>query len=152
MKKKKEPILKAFKEFIAQGNVLDLAVGVIIGGAFQAIVGSLVKDVIMPVVTLITGGLDFSNWFIALDGKTYATLEEATGVATLNYGLFIMALINFFIMAVVIFAIVRIVRSLSKKKEEPVPTTRKCPYCKTDISKKATRCPNCTSEVEPEEK
>ena len=116
-------MLKEFKTFIARGNVMDLAVGVIIGGAFQAIINSLVNDIIMPLITLITGGIDFTNWFIALDGTTYKTLADAqeAGAATLNYGMFITAIINFLLMALVIFFIVKAMNKLAdkgKKKEE----------------------------------
>ncbi|MEG0736624.1 MAG: large conductance mechanosensitive channel protein MscL, partial [Longicatena sp.] len=99
-------ILNEFKTFIMRGNVLDLAVGVIIGGAFQKIISSLVNDVIMPIITMITGGINFTNWFIALDGNTYATIAEAqkAGASTLNYGTFLTEVINFLIMAFVIFA------------------------------------------------
>ena len=123
-------MIKEFKKFISRGNVMDLAVGVIIGGAFQTIINSLVNDIIMPVITLITGGIDFTNWFIALDGTKYKTLAEAeaAGAATLNYGVFITAVINFLLMAVVIFLIVKAMNKLSeknKKKEEPKKETPK---------------------------
>ena len=113
-------MIKEFKEFISKGNVMDLAIGVIIGGAFQAIVKSLVDDVIMPVITLITGGIDFTNWFISLDGTKYATLAEAqeAGAATLNYGVFITAIINFLLMALVIFFIVKAINKANKKSQE----------------------------------
>ena len=116
-------MIKEFKAFISRGNVMDLAVGVIIGGAFQAIINSLVKDIIMPVITLITGGIDFTNWFVALDGSKYETLAKAeeAGAATLNYGIFITAIINFLLMALVIFFIVKAMNRISekaKKKEE----------------------------------
>lgn len=116
-------MIKEFKTFIARGNVMDLAVGVIIGGAFQTIINSLVNDIIMPLITLITGGIDFTNWFISLDGTTYKTLAEAqeAGAATLNYGVFITAIINFLLMALVIFFIVKAMNKLAdkgKKKEE----------------------------------
>ena len=119
-------MIKEFKEFISRGNVMDLAVGVIIGGAFQSIINSLVNDVIMPVITLITGGIDFSNWFIALDGSKYSTLAAAqeAGASTLNYGVFITAVINFLLMALVIFFIVKgmnKIASKAKKKEEEKP-------------------------------
>ena len=155
----KKGIVAEFKEFIARGNVVDMAVGVIIGGAFKAIIDSLVKDVIMPVISLATGGIDFNNWFVALDGNTYATLAEAqeAGAATLNYGTFLNVILNFLIMAVVVFVMVKTINTMrekAKKKEEPAPapapTTRVCPFCKTEISIEATRCPHCTSEVEPE--
>ena len=149
-------ILKEFKEFISRGNVLDMAVGVIIGAAFKAIIDSLVKDVITPAISLLTGKTDFTNLFVALDGNKYATLAEAqeAGAATLNYGNFISAVINFFIMAVVIFALVKTMHTLAKlghkKKEEEAPaapTTKVCPHCCTEIAIAATRCPNCTSEL-----
>lgn len=117
-------MIKEFKEFISRGNVMDLAVGVIIGGAFQAIINSLVKDIIMPLITLITGGIDFTNWFISLDGTKYESLAAAqeAGASTLNYGVFITAVINFLLMALVIFFIVKFMNKLAskakKKKEE----------------------------------
>ena len=116
-------MIKEFKEFISRGNVMDLAVGVIIGGAFQAIINSLVKDIIMPVISLITGGIDFTNWFISLDGTKYESLAAAqeAGASTLNYGVFITAIINFLLMALVIFFIVKFmnkIASKAKKKEE----------------------------------
>ena len=145
--------MEEFKTFVMRGNVLDLAVGVIIGGAFQKIITSMVNDIIMPVITLITGGIDFKQWFLALDGNTYATLEDAqkAGAATLNYGLFIQAVIDFIITAFVIFLLVKginKIRSLGKKEEEAAPTTKVCPFCKSEISIDATRCAHCTSEVE----
>ena len=120
-------MIKEFKEFIAKGNVMDLAVGVIIGGAFQSIVKSLVDDVIMPVITLITGGVDFTNWFISLDGTKYATLAEAqeAGAATLNYGVFITAVINFLLMALVIFFIVKALNKANKKSQEKLSKLKK---------------------------
>ncbi len=109
-----------FKEFIARGNVMDLAVGVIIGGAFSAIVTSLVNDVIMPIISLITGGIDFNNWFISLDGSKYSTLAEAktAGASVLAYGSFIQAIIYFLILAFVIFMLVKAVNKLTKKKKK----------------------------------
>lgn len=150
-KKKKNGFIAEFKEFIMRGNVVDLAVGVIIGGAFQKIVTSLVNDVIMPVISFITGGIDFSNWFISLEGKTYATLAQAqeAGAATLNYGVFLTNVINFLIMAFVIFLMVKGLNTLARKKEtkEEEPKTKTCPYCQSEVSIKATRCPHCTSEL-----
>lgn len=144
-----------FKKFIMRGNVIDLAVGVIIGGAFQAIVKSLVDDIVMPVISLATKGLDFANWFIALDGKEYETLAAAqeAGAATLSYGNFISAVLNFLIMAFVIFVFVKAINTVAdraKKKEEEAPaapTTKECPYCKSEINIGATKCPNCTSQL-----
>jgi len=138
-----------------RGNVVDLAVGVIIGGAFQAIVKSLVDDIVMPVISLATKGLDFANWFVALDGNEYATLELAkeAGAATVNIGTFVSAILNFLVMAFVIFLLVKGINNVSekaKKKEEEAPaapTTKECPYCKSEIAIEATRCPNCTSQL-----
>lgn len=124
-----------FKKFIMRGNVIDLAVGVIIGGAFQSIVKSLVDDIFMPIISLATKGIDFSNWFIALDGNKYGTLAQAqeAGAAVISYGNFISAVINFIIMAFIIFLFVKAINTLAektKKAEEPAaPTTKKCPYC-----------------------
>lgn len=144
-------MLKEFKKFALRGNMMDLAVGVIIGGAFNSLVSSLVNDVIMPILSLFTGKLDFSNWFIALDGKHYDTLALAqeAGVATVNFGTFISGVLNFIIMAFVVFMIVKGMNSL-KREEAPAPaapTTKKCPHCMSEIDIKATRCPHCTSEL-----
>lgn len=153
-KNKAKGFVGEFREFIMRGNVMDMAVGVIIGGAFQAIINSLVNDIIMPVITLLTGGIDFSNWFVALDGGQYATLAEAQeiGAATLNYGLFITAIINFLLMALVIFLLVKTLNKIAekaKKEDEAAPpTTKICPRCMSEIDIKATRCPHCTSELE----
>ena len=141
-----------FKEFAMKGNVVDLAIGMIIGSAFTSIVNSLVKDVITPLIGAITGGLDFSNLFISLDGTKYATLAEAqeAGVAVLAYGNFITAVLNFLIVALVIFIVFKKLLAPRKKKEvTPVaPTEKECPYCKSTININATRCPHCTSELE----
>ncbi len=142
-------MLKEFKKFALRGNMIDLAVGMIIGSAFTSIVNSLVNDMIMPVVSIFTGKVDFSNLFIALDGKSYDTLEAAqtAGAATFNYGTFISNVINFLIMAFVVFLFVKGINKL--KKPEPVKvTTKKCPFCKSDIDLAATRCPHCTSQLE----
>ncbi len=149
---KAKGVMGEFREFIMRGNVMDMAVGVIIGGAFQAIINSLVNDIIMPVITLLTGGIDFTNWFVALDGSKYDTLAEAqeAGAATLNYGVFITAIINFLLMALVIFMLVKTLNNLAakaKKEEEAAPTTKICPHCMSEIDIKATRCPHCTSEL-----
>ncbi len=149
-------MLQEFKKFAIKGNMIDLAVGVIIGGAFNSLVNSLVKDVIMPVLGVFTGGLDFTNWFIALDGNTYKTLAQAqeAGAATVNYGTFISGLLNFIIMAFVVFLMVKGINKLrdhDKKVEAPAPvapTTKICPYCQSEINIKATKCPHCTSDVE----
>lgn len=144
-------MLKEFKEFAMKGNVVDLAVGVIIGGAFGKIISSLVNDIIMPLVGLLLGKVDFSNLFFALDGKTYKTLKEAkdVGVATLNYGTFLNNVIDFLIIAFSIFIVVKQLNRFSKKKEKPsVPSTKKCNYCCSEIPIEATRCPHCTSILE----
>lgn len=153
--------LGEFKKFIMRGNVIDLAVGVIIGGAFQAIVNSLVNDIVSPVISLATKGVNFADKFILLtaDEVTFATAEAAkeAGYATLNYGAFITAVINFLIMATVIFLLVKGINKVSeigKKKEEEAPaepTTKVCPYCKSEISIEAVKCPNCTSDLPEEE-
>ena len=148
-------ILKEFQDFAVKGNMVDMAVGIIIGAAFKDLVNSLVNNIIMPVISIFTGKLDFSNLFLALNGEHYATLQEATeaGAATLNYGLFITQIINFIIMAFVIFMIVRelnkVKAALEKKEEAPTaPTEKVCPFCKTKIDINATRCPHCTSELD----
>ena len=145
-------MMEEFKKFALKGNMIDLAVGVIIGGAFNGIVSSLVNDIIMPVLSLFTGKLDFANWFVALDGNTYMTLAEAqeAGAATLNYGNFISGIINFVIMAFVVFMLVKGINKM-KKEEAPAPaapTTKKCPFCKSEIALDATKCPHCTSNLE----
>lgn len=147
--------LNEFKTFIMRGNVMDMAVGVIIGGAFQKIITSLVNDVIMPIITLFTGGIDFTNWFISLDGNKYATLAdaEAAGAALVKYGSFITEVLTFLIMAFVIFTMVKTMNKLAtihKKEEEApaAPTTKKCPHCCSEITIEATRCPHCTSQLD----
>ncbi len=152
--KKSKGFFKEFKEFISKGNVIDLAVGVIIGGAFSGIVNDLVTNIITPVISLVTGRVSFKDLFISLDGIEYTTLDAAqqAGASTINYGLFIQSVIDFIITAFVIFLLVKginKIRSLGKKETpEEEPTTKKCPFCKTEIDIEATRCPNCTSEVE----
>lgn len=133
--------IKEFKEFISRGNVMDMAVGVIIGGAFTAIVTSLVNDIMMPVLSLLTGGFDFTELCVVLG--------EGENAATLNYGAFIAAVINFLLIAVVIFLLIKMINKFSrKKKEEPAPATTKiCPFCKEEVSVDASRCPHCTSQL-----
>jgi large conductance mechanosensitive channel len=144
-------MLKEFKEFAMRGNVVDLAVGVIIGGAFGQIVTSLVNDILMPPIGLLLGDVDFSNLFISLSGESYGSLAAAqeAGAATLNYGLFINAVINFIIVAFAIFLLIRGLNRLQRQEEEapPAPTEKECPYCKSTIHIDATRCPNCTAEL-----
>lgn len=133
--------IKEFKEFVARGNVMDMAVGIIIGGAFTAIVTSLVNDILMPVLSLLTGGFDFTSLCIALG--------EGEEAATLNYGAFIAAIINFLLIALVIFVLIKTINKFSRKKEEEEApaTTKECPFCKEQVSIEATRCPHCTSEL-----
>ena len=143
-------MLKEFNKFALRANMIDLAVGMIIGSAFTGIVNSLVNDIIMPIVSIFTGKVDFTNWFVSLDGSHYATLEaaQAAGAATFNYGSFISNVINFIIMAFVVFMFVKLMNKLSHKEEAPAaPTTKKCPYCQSEISIEATRCPHCTSDL-----
>jgi large conductance mechanosensitive channel len=143
-------MLKEFKEFAMRGNVLDMAVGIIIGGAFGKIISSFVGDVLMPPIGLLLGRLDFSNLFIDMSGKGYESLAaaKAAGAPTLNYGLFINTVIDFVIVAFAIFLLIRQVNRLKRKDEAPAaPATKECPYCVSAIPLKATRCPNCTSEV-----
>lgn len=142
-------MLKEFREFIMRGNVVDLAVGVIIGGAFGKIVSSLVTDVIMPPIGLLLNGVDFSNLFISLTGQAYSTLTEAqaAGAPTLNYGNFINSVIDFLIVGLVIFLLIRAINRLKKPAAEAAPSTKDCPYCFSPIDLKATRCPHCTSQL-----
>jgi large conductance mechanosensitive channel len=142
-------VLKEFKEFAMKGNVLDLAVGFIIGAAFGKIVTSLVADILMPPFGLILGKVDFSNLFINISGKTYASLPEAkaAGAATINYGIFLNNVVDFVIVAFAIFILVRMVNRWNKPVPVAVEPTKECPFCATKISARATRCPNCTSEL-----
>lgn len=151
-----------FKDFVMRGNVVDLAVAVIVGGAFQAIVNSFINDLVMPFIGLITGGINFADQFLVLkapDGVVVDGLSAAdataAGATVWAYGAFITAVINFIVMAFVIFLLVKTInkaQAIGKKKEEKeeAPTTKKCPFCCTEIDIKATRCPHCTSEI-PEE-
>ncbi|HEX8087802.1 MAG TPA: large conductance mechanosensitive channel protein MscL [Blastocatellia bacterium] len=142
-------MLKEFKEFIARGNVIDLAVAVVIGAAFGRIVTSLVNDIIMPPIGLITGGVDFKSLFIPLRGS-YATLEEAkrANAPTVNYGQFIQYLIEFLIIAFVIFLLVKAINRLKRRPENLPPTMKACAFCYSSIPVQARRCPQCTSELE----
>jgi len=149
-------MLKEFKEFVMRGNVVDLAVGVIIGGAFGSIVSSLVADIIMPPIGLLLGNVDFSNLFILLKAGAeaagpYATLADAqaAGAVTMNVGIFLNAVISFLIVALAVFMVVKAVNRMQKEEEEApaAPTTKACPFCATDIPIAAVRCPNCTSEL-----
>ncbi|WP_313758053.1 large conductance mechanosensitive channel protein MscL [Tissierella sp.] len=144
-------MFKEFKEFAVKGNVIDLAVGVIIGGAFGKIVTSLVNDMVMPVIGLLIGKVDFTNLFISLDGNHYPSLEAAqkATVPTLNYGIFINTIIEFLIISFSIFIVIRQLNRFKKKEEvvEAAPATKTCPYCYTEIHLDATKCPNCTSTI-----
>jgi large conductance mechanosensitive channel len=144
-------MLKEFKEFALRGNVIDLAIGVIIGAAFGKIVTSFVNDILMPPIGLLVGQVDFTNLFISLSGQPYASLEEAkaAGAATINYGVFFNTVLDFIIVAFVIFLFVRWVNRMWKRQEAPPsePATKECPYCLSAIPLKATRCPHCTSEL-----
>jgi large conductance mechanosensitive channel len=142
-------MLKEFKEFIMRGNVLDLAVAVVIGAAFGKIVASFVEDILMPPIGLALGGADFSNLFINLSGKAYPSVAaaKAAGAPTLNYGIFLNNIINFLIIAFAIFLLIKQINSLQKPAPAPapVPTTKECPHCLSVIAIKATRCAHCTS-------
>lgn len=142
-------MLKEFRDFIMRGNVLDLAVAVIIGGAFGRIISSLVNDIIMPPIGLLLGKVDFNNLFISLSGAAYTSLKDAqaAGAPTLNYGVFVNTVIDFLIVALVIFLVVRVANRLQRPQPQPAPTTKECPYCATTIALKAVRCPNCTSDL-----
>ncbi len=141
-------MFKEFKTFIMRGNVLDLAVGVVIGAAFAKIVNSLVSDIFLPPIGLLLGNMDFSNLFISLTGEEYHSLAEAqaAGAATLNYGMFLNNIINFLIIGFVIFLVVRYANKVFTKPAPPAePTEKDCPFCFTKIPIQATRCPHCTS-------
>jgi len=148
-------MLKEFKEFAMRGNVVDMAVGIIIGGAFGTIVKSLVSDVLMPPLGLLLGGVDFSNFFVVLKqgakSGPYAALADAqtAGAVTMNYGIFINTVISFLIVAFAVFLLIKGVNNLHRKEAAPPaePTTRECPFCFSSIAIKATRCPHCTSEI-----
>jgi large conductance mechanosensitive channel len=142
-------MLKEFKEFVMRGNVVDMAVGIIIGAAFGKIVTSFVSDVLMPPIGLLMGKVDFSNLFIDLSGAGYATLAEAkkAGVATINYGLFFNTVLDFLIVAFAIFLLIRQINRLKREPAPAAPDTKECPFCLSTVPLKAVRCPNCTSEI-----
>ncbi len=142
-------MFKDFKTFIMRGNVLDLAVGIIIGAAFGKIVSSFVADILTPVLSLGLGKVDFSNLFFALDGQRYANIDAAkqAGVATINYGIFANMVLDFLIVAFAVFLIVRMANKLKKHEAPPPPNTKECPECASSIPKKAKRCPQCTSNL-----
>lgn len=142
-------MLTEFKEFALRGNVVDMAVGIIIGAAFGKIVSSLVGDVIMPPIGLLLGNADFSQLFINLTDQTYASLAEAqkAGAATINYGVFLNTVLDFVIIAFAIFLVIRMMNRLKSEKAPATPTTKNCPYCLSTVPLKATRCSQCTSEL-----
>jgi len=144
-------MFKEFKEFALKGNMMDMAVGIIIGAAFGKIVSSLVADVIMPPIGLLLGKMDFSNLFLSLSGQSYESLgaAKAAGAPTLNYGLFINTVIDFMIVAFAIFLMVMQINRLRRKQEATpaTPNTKECPYCMAKIPLKATRCGQCTSQI-----
>lgn len=145
--------LNEFKDFIARGNVMDMAVGVIVGGAFGKIVTSLVNDMLMPLIGLLIGGVDLTKLYVALDGKTYANPVEAaeSGAPILAYGNFLQNIIDFLIIAFVIFMVIKQIGKMKARfihTEEEVATTKICPFCKEAVHIKATRCPHCTAVLE----
>jgi len=152
---KERDMFQEFKKFALRGNVLDMAVGIIIGSAFSTIVNSLVNDIIMPPAGMLLGGMDFENLYLLIkageSGGPYPSLADAqaAGAVTVNYGRFINSLVSFLIVAFVLFLLIRGMNRLQRKKKEetPEPTTKECPYCMTDIPKGAKRCPHCTSQL-----
>jgi large conductance mechanosensitive channel len=145
-------MFREFREFAMRGNVIDLAVGIIIGVAFGKIITSLVNDIIMPPIGLVLGRVDFSNLFVNLSGQPYASLAEAkaAGAPTINYGIFLNNVIDFVIVAFAIFLLVRFINRLSRQPEAApaAPNTRECPFCLSSIPLRATRCPQCTSTLQ----
>ncbi len=142
-------MLKEFREFALRGNVLDLAVGVIIGVAFGGVVNSLVNDVLMPPIGKLLGGVDFQNFFIPLNGESYSTLEEmkAAGVPAIAYGIFINTLINFLIVALAVFILVKQLNRFRAPAPAAAPVSKECSFCGMSIPVKATKCPHCTSDL-----
>jgi large conductance mechanosensitive channel len=142
-------MFKEFKEFIMRGNVLDLAVGIVIGAAFGKIVTSLVSDIVMPPIGVVLGKVDFSNLYVDLSGGQHSTIAaaKAAGAATINYGLFLNTVVDFLIVAFVIFLVVKQANRMKRQPALAAPTTKECPFCRTSISIQATRCPNCTSQL-----
>lgn len=148
-------MLSEFKKFVMRGNVIDMAVGIIIGGAFTKIVNSMVADIMMPPLGLLMGKVDFSNWFVVLkqgsQAGPYASLSaaQAAGATTLNIGTFLNAIISFIIVALCIFLLIKVINKVNAPKAEApaAPTTKKCPFCCSEIALEATRCPHCTSEI-----
>ena len=145
--------LKEFREFAMRGNVLDMTVGIIIGTAFGKIITSLVNDILMPPIGVLLGKVDFTNLFVNISSQRYQRLADAkaAGAATINYGLFLNTIIDFIIVAFVIFLLIRQVNRFKKKEEPTVPATKDCPYCLSAVPVKAVRCPHCTSGLKPAE-
>ena len=141
-------IFQEFKTFVMRGNVIDMAVGVVIGGAFSNIVNSLVNDVVMPVVSLVTGKINFADMMISLDGNKYASLAAAqeAGAPVIAYGNFIQIIVQFLLTAFVLFMVIKGINKLHKPAPEPAPTTKICPFCKSEIHIEASKCPHCLSE------
>ncbi len=142
-------MLKEFKKFALKGNMIDLAVGIIIGGAFNGIVNSLVNDIIMPLLGVFTNKINFNNLFITLDGEKYTSLAEAEAAdaAVIKYGAFLSGVLNFLIMAFVVFLLVKWINKLKRPEQNQAPTSKKCPHCFSDIHLQATKCPHCTGEI-----
>ncbi|MHB8055724.1 MAG: large conductance mechanosensitive channel protein MscL [Candidatus Aminicenantales bacterium] len=143
-------MFKEFKEFAMKGNLVDMAIAFVLGGAFGKIVTSFVNDIVMPPLGMLLGKVDFSKLFIDLSGQGHPTLDaaKAAGAATLNYGAFINAVLDFLIVALVMFLVIKRMNKLRKPAPVPVPATKECPYCLSTVPVKAVRCPNCTSEIE----
>lgn len=139
-------MLKEFKKFALKGNMVDLAIGIIIGGAFNSLVSSLVNDIIMPIFSVFTKNINFTNWYFALNGPHYDTLQQAKdkNIITINYGVFISGILNFLIMAFVVFLVVR---WINKFRPTETPSTKKCPHCMMDVNINASKCPYCTSDI-----
>jgi large conductance mechanosensitive channel len=146
-------MFKEFREFVMRGNVVDMAVGIILGAAFGTIVKSVVDDLLMPPLGLLSGGMDFANQFVLLEAGTppgpYASLEQAkeAGAVTVNYGAFLNNVVSFLLVALAVYLVVRAVNRLRREEPAPEPATKTCPYCASDIAKAAVRCPHCTSEL-----
>ena len=143
--------MEEFKAFAMRGNVIDMAIGVVIGGAFGKITTSLVNDIFMPLLGILTGGVNFGGLFYALDGNQYASIEAAAeaGVGTLNYGVFIQCIIDFLLVALCMFLVIKFMNRLKKPEPAPAPAKapRLCPFCRQEVADDATRCPHCTSEI-----
>ena len=145
-------MLKEFKEFAMRGNMIDLAIGIIIGGAFGKIVSSLVADILMPPLGLLLGKVDFTSLYISLNGQQYDSLIKAqeAGAPTLNYGIFVNSVIDFLFVALAVFLLVRAINKMKRKEEAPpaAPAEKSCPFCASSIPLVATRCPHCTSQLD----